>query len=72
MFEKNNLKIALDILYSKKEKIYPSYITKNNSNRENQVILLMIESKKRARNNGDFFCLNCCIKIYVKIKIFAM
>ena len=55
MFEKNNLKIALDILYSKKEKIYPSYITKNNSNRENQVILLMIESKKGQEIMVIFF-----------------
>ena len=31
-------KIALNVLYSKKEKIYPAYISKNNSNPEKQVI----------------------------------
>ena len=55
IFEKNNLKIALDMLYSKKEKIYPSSITKNNSNRENQVILLMIQSKKGQEIMVIFF-----------------
>ena len=38
-FEKNNVTIALNVLYVKKEKIYPAYVSKHNSNRENQVIL---------------------------------
>ena len=29
-------------MYAKKEKIYPAYVSKHNSNREKQVILLMI------------------------------
>ena len=29
-------------LYGKKEKIYPSYVSKHNSNREKHVFLLMI------------------------------
>ena len=29
-FEKNNVIIALNLLYAKKEKIYPSYISKHN------------------------------------------
>ena len=29
-------------MYAKKEKIYPTYVSKHNSNREKQVILLMI------------------------------
>ena len=38
-FEKNNVKIALNVLYAKKEKnIYPSYVSNHNSNREKQVI----------------------------------
>ena len=41
-FEKNKLTIALNVSYGKKEKIYPAYVSKHNSNREKQVILLMI------------------------------
>ena len=40
--EKNNLTISLNVLYAKKEKIYPAYVLKHNSNREKQVIFLMI------------------------------
>ena len=39
-FEKNNVTIALNVLYAKKEKIYPAYVPKHNSNREKQVIFL--------------------------------
>ena len=38
----NNVTIALKDLYTKKEKIYPAYVSKHNSNREKQVIHLMI------------------------------
>ena len=41
-FDKNNRKIALNVLYAKKEKIYPAYVSKHNSNRGKQVILLTI------------------------------
>ena len=40
--EKNNLTIALNVLYAKKEKIYPAYVSKHIINLEKQVILLMI------------------------------
>ena len=33
-FEKNNLTIALNVLYAKKVKIYPAFVSKHNSNRE--------------------------------------
>ena len=33
-FEKNNLTIALNVFYHKKEKIYPAYVLKHNSNRK--------------------------------------
>ena len=36
-FEKNNVTIALNILYVKKEKIYPAYLSKHNSNRESKL-----------------------------------
>ena len=29
-FEKNNMKIALSVLYTKKEEIYPSYVSEHN------------------------------------------
>ena len=45
-FEKNNGTIALNLLCTKKEKIYPAYISKTNSNREKQVIPLMIPNGK--------------------------
>ena len=47
--EKNNVTIALNVLYAKKEKIYPAYVSKHNSNREKQVILLVIANRERRR-----------------------
>ena len=48
-----NLYVLLEknILYLKKEKIYPAYVSKQNSNHEKQVILLMIPSRE---NHFDF------------------
>ena len=40
--EKNYLTIALDILFGKKEKINPAYVSKHNSKRQKQVVFLMI------------------------------
>ena len=40
--EENNTTIALNVLYAKKEEIYPGYVPKYKSNFENQVILLII------------------------------
>ena len=45
-FEKNNLTIALNVLYAKKEKIYPAYVSKHNSNCEKKAILLMISNEE--------------------------
>ena len=45
-FEKNNAAIAPNVLYAKKEKIYPAYVSKHNSNQEKQVILVMISNKE--------------------------
>ena len=44
--EKNELKIVLNVLYTKIEKIYPAYVSKHNANREKQVILLMIPNRE--------------------------
>ena len=46
-FEKNNPTIALDILHIKEKEIYPAYISKHNSTREKQIILLMIPNEER-------------------------
>ena len=40
--EKNNVIIALNILYVKKEKIYPAFVSKHNLNRSKQVTPLII------------------------------
>ena len=53
----NNLKknptIALNLLYIKEKEIYPTFISKINSNREKQIILLMIPYVE----NEDWNCL---------------
>ena len=46
-FWKNNVTIAPNVLYAKKGKIYRAYVSKRNSNREKQVILLMISNEKQ-------------------------
>ena len=51
--EKNNVTIALNISYAKKEKIYPAYVSKHNSNRERQVILLTLSNgEKRVQKTS--------------------
>ena len=42
-----NFIIPLNILYTKKEKIYPAYVSKHNSNREKRFILLMISNREK-------------------------
>ena len=37
-WEKNNVTIAFNVLYAKKEKPYPAHVSKLNSYREKQVI----------------------------------
>ena len=36
--QKNNVTIAVNIFYAKKEKIYPAYFSKHNSNQEREII----------------------------------
>ena len=54
---KNNVAIVLNVLYSKKEKIYHTYISKHNSNCEKQVIFLMIPNgeKREANSKGQLW-----------------
>ena len=73
--EKNNVTIALNVLHAKKEKTYTAYVSKHNSNREKQVIPLMIPNRGwhsltvkkllallievTSKHHGDSYCLNC-------------
>ena len=43
--EKNNVTIALNVLYVKK--MHPAYVSKHNSNREKQIILLMVTNEEK-------------------------
>ena len=47
-FEKNNITISFNILHSKKENIYPAYVSKNGSNSEKQVTPLMIPNRENG------------------------
>ena len=53
-FEKNNETIGLNVLHAEKDKIYPSYVSKHNSDCEKQVILLIISNpdKRIAKSEG--------------------
>ena len=53
-FLKNNVTIAFNVLYAKKEKICPACVSIHNSNCEKQVILLMISNgeKHKAKSEG--------------------
>ena len=52
-FDKNNVTTALNILYAKKEKIYPANVSKYNSNREKQVIILMFSNGEKRRDKSE-------------------
>ena len=43
-FKKNKVRIALNVLYAKKDKIYPAYFSKDDSNHEKQIILLRLST----------------------------
>ena len=45
--QKNNVAIALNVFYAQNGKIYPAYISKHNSNPEEQIILLVIWNGER-------------------------
>ena len=43
-FQKNNVTIALNVLYGKKQKIHPGYVSKFNSNHEEKFLVSMISN----------------------------
>ena len=66
--EKNNVTITLNVLYAKKEKPFPSYVSKHNSNREKQFILLMIQNGEKQQKALSFIkkTINIIKRKYVK------
>ena len=44
---RKNVTIALNVLYDKKEKIYPAYVSKHNANCDTQVNLLIISNGEK-------------------------
>ena len=72
-------------MYAKIDKIYPAYVSKLNSRREKQVILLMISNWEKWHYhavktlsallrgitwlNGDFYCFNCLHSFRAKNKL---
>ena len=51
-------------MYAKKENIYSAYVSKHNSNREKQVIFLMISNgeKREAKSEGQRLCHYLAVK----------
>ena len=66
--EKNNVTITLNVLHAKKEKPFPSYVSKHNSNREKQFILLMIQNGEKQQKALYFIkkTINIIKRKYVK------
>ena len=66
---RNNVAIALNILYPEKEEIYHAYVSKCNSNSEKQVICYMVPNclnwlhsfatEKKLKSHQ-----NVCLKLY--------
>ena len=46
IIDKNNITITLNVLYAKKEKIYPVYVSKYNPNCKKHAIILIIRNRK--------------------------
>ena len=44
---KKNVTVVFNVLYTKKEKMYHAYVSKNNPSSEKQVILLMISNREK-------------------------
>ena len=68
-------------MHVKKDKKWPAYVSKHNSNREKQVVLLMIPNGEKwlylavkklsaiCGGIGDFCCLNCLHSFRTKNKL---
>ena len=81
--EKNNLNIAINVLYAKREELHPSYVSKHNSIREKKNILLMNPNGERwhhlavkrkqlgiiSKHLCGFYYLNCFQSFRTKNKL---
>ena len=65
---KNNVTIALKVLYAKKEKRYPAYVSKHNSNCEKELILIIISNREGREVGRTAMALSCSKKIISIIK----
>ena len=54
-FLKNHLTNAVHVLYAKNKKIYPAYVSKQNSKHEKQLIFLMIPTGEGWNYVAVFF-----------------
>ena len=45
--QSDNPTVALNILHIKEKEVYPAYISKHNSTRQKQIILLMIPNEEK-------------------------
>ena len=64
--EEKNVTIALNFCLLKKEKNYPAYVSKHNSNREKQVILLMIQTQKteiKSEGRWHYLAVKCFLPL---------
>ena len=62
--EKSNVTIPLNAFSFKKEKTYPAYVSKYNSNREKQVILLTIWNREKREAKSE----SCRLWDYLAVK----
>ena len=53
MIGNDNATVALNSLYTKKEKIWNAFVSKNNSNQAKQVFLLIIPNEKGAKMSAQ-------------------
>ena len=70
IFEKNNVTIVLNFLHAKKEKLYPAYVSVHNSNREKQVILLMIWNAEKWQYLAVKKTISTILRNYIKKSFF--
>ena len=63
--------IILNVLYAKKEKIYPAYVSKRSSNRKKQFAVKKLPALLRgitSKHHCDFYCLKCLHSFTTKNK----
>ena len=54
MFQKNNLEIALNVLYAKDTEILLAYISNHNSIQEKKIILLVVSNEENEKEGWHY------------------